>query len=456
MRWGVAAIVVALALALGGSDGGRGSGGPPASGAAALVPADVLVYVHLSTDPGRPATRRAAAMAARFPSWPRLRDSVVRQLAAPDCRTAADALKGANEAALALFYIGKGTTANSLVLVDAGGEHADGSQRGCGALSVAYVGHFLAIGQPESLSVAQDLQRGRGTSLAAAAGPRRVFARLPADRAADGWVSADGVRRLLAPQGGLLGVAGVLLNQPGLTGAGFALSATRDGARIVVRSLRDPAQARKAGAGFRPFSPTLQDAAPAGAMSYLGVSNLAPALRRLLAAAGSGSKQLAPLVQGIDTDLLRLFAGEAAIILTPATPAPVLTLLARTQDEAATRRALARLPVALRRAFRTAVFDGKVAVSTSAAGIRAVQAGGPHLSGTDQWSKSVGNHPQSVSSLLFLDFSRLLQLGEQTGLGDSSAYQAAKSDLEKVRSIGADTSGNDSESTAEISLLITP
>jgi hypothetical protein len=60
-----------------------------------------------------------------------------------------------------------------------------------------------------------------------------------------------------------------------------------------------------------------------------------------------------------------------------------------------------------------------------------------------------------VSSLLFLDFSRLLTLGEATGLGNSTAYRAAKADLQKVRAIGAATSGNDSESTAEISLLLT-
>jgi hypothetical protein len=49
-----------------------------------------------------------------------------------------------------------------------------------------------------------------------------------------------------------------------------------------------------------------------------------------------------------------------------------------------------------------------------------------------------------------------LELGEATGLSGSSAYQAAKADLQKVRAIGASTSGNNSESTAEISLLVTP
>jgi hypothetical protein len=85
-----------------------------------------------------------------------------------------------------------------------------------------------------------------------------------------------------------------------------------------------------------------------------------------------------------------------------------------------------------------------------------VRGGGQRLADSDTWRQSVGNHPQTVSSLLFLDFTKLLRLGEQTGLRDLPAYQAARADLQKVRAIGAHTSGNASESTAEISLLITP
>jgi hypothetical protein len=158
----------------------------------------------------------------------------------------------------------------------------------------------------------------------------------------------------------------------------------------------------------------------------------------------------------LSAPLLKVFRGEAAIILTSKTPAPVLTLLAKTDDEAATRRTLAQLPATVRKSFATAVWDGKVAVSTDPSGIAAVKAGGRHLADTDNFKKTVGNHPDRVSSLLFLDFSRLLTLGEATGLSDSSAYRAAKADLEQVRAIGAATSGNDSESTAEIALLLTP
>ncbi|MET0254759.1 MAG: hypothetical protein ABW193_03145, partial [Luteibacter sp.] len=180
-----------------------------------------------------------------------------------------------------------------------------------------------------------------------------------------------------------------------------------------------------------------------------------PALQRLLAAAGTSSATLKPLVGQLSKPLLKVFPGEAAIILTSKTPAPVLTILAHADDEAAARKALAGLPSAVRKAFSTAVWDGKVAVSTDPSGIDAVKADGQHLDDTQNWQKSVGNHPESVSSLLFLDFSRLLTLGEATGLSDSSAYKSAKADLQKVRAIGAVTSGDDSESTAEISLLLT-
>ena len=74
---GVAGVVVVLAVALAllsGGDDGTTKGAPPASAAATLVPADALVYVHLSTDRDRAETRAAAKLAATFPSWPALRD----------------------------------------------------------------------------------------------------------------------------------------------------------------------------------------------------------------------------------------------------------------------------------------------------------------------------------------------------------------------------------------------
>ena len=71
----IAAAAVALALS--------GSGeAPPATGAAEVVPADVLAYVHLSTDGSRPAVRRAEALARRFPDYPLAYAAVINRLTA--------------------------------------------------------------------------------------------------------------------------------------------------------------------------------------------------------------------------------------------------------------------------------------------------------------------------------------------------------------------------------------
>src|SRR5947208_1363625 len=166
--------VVVIAVASGGS-----SSAPPPDEAARLVPSTALVYVHVSTDTGRDATRTALKLAQRFPSFARLRNSLLR--------------------------------------------------------------------------------------------------------------------RLLAPQGGVLGAAGVLLDQPGLKGAGIGLVAHAKSARLVVRSELDPSI--KHSQTFKPFEPTLDAQVPKGVLGYLGVSGLSTALSRVLAAAGPQTAGLGALLR---------------------------------------------------------------------------------------------------------------------------------------------------------------
>ena len=66
----------------------------------------------------------------------------------------------------------------------------------------------------------------------------------------------------------------------------------------------------------------------------------------------------------------------------------------------------------------------------------------------------LGDRPDEVASLGFLDFSQLLELGEQTGLNDSRAYLAARDDLSRIRAVGVSSSGDEGETTAEILLSI--
>jgi Protein of unknown function (DUF3352) len=479
------ALAAVVALAHGGDDAR-----PPAGQAARLVPAGALVFVHLSTDPARPAVGQAQKLAARFPGFARMRDALLHRLSAPRCGADVRRLKG-REAALALLD-GRGGTAGSLVLVDTGRRSASAPTlgRGCGGVSVGRIGTFLVIGQPETLRAAQALARGDGKRLSDDPLYRRTQEGLPAGRVADGYASADGVRRLLAPQGGVLGAAGVLLDSPALRGVGFGLTPARTGADLRLHSVLDPAIRKRT--PLRTFEPSLAGAVPPNAIAYLGVSGISDALGRLGSAAGAGSssalggllKATAPLARRLQA----VFSGEVAIVVTPALPAPILSVVAKADDEAKARVALANLQAPLERLFAPkgngggqaptfdekrvagvqafslnlapgvqidyAVFDKKIVLSTQLEGIRQVKEAKQHLSDDSDFKAVLADHPKSVSSLVFLDFSQLLRLGEQTGLNNSQAYLKVKQDLQTVRAIGASSTGGNDDSTAEIHLSI--
>jgi len=479
----VLVVVAAIALA-----GGGGSSSAPPDEAAKLVPSTALVYLHLSTDTGRDATKTALKLAQRFPSFVRLRDSLLRRLQDPRCGTDLGKQHG-KEAALALLNTQTGT-AGSLVLVDTGKEHRTADTKGCGLVSETYIGRFLAIGQLDSLSAARALARAgaKGSSLARNPDFEKAMSGLPADRVADAWASADGVRRLLAPQGGVLGAAGVLLDQPGLKGAGIGLVAHAKSARIVVRSELDPTVKRPQ--TFKPFAPTLQRQAPKGVLGYLGVSGLSTALSRVLAAAGPRTAGLGALLRRagrqldqqsggrLTREVLDVLQGEVGVTLTAAVPAPVLTVVAHAKKDTGPTLAQLETPIARllgkTARFRAAsvaghairllkagpisiayaVIGDRLIISTAPSGIAAAVRGGDHLDTQDTFKTVAGNAPGRVSSLLFLDFTELLRLGEQTGLGDSRAYQSVRDDLQKVRAVGAWSSGSGDESNAEITLSI--
>jgi len=164
----------------------------------------------------------------------------------------------------------------------------------------------------------------------------------------------------------------------------------------------------------------------------------------------------------------------------------VLTLVARTSNEGATRRALAGLQAPLAKLFTTpsagsvpvsgsrtvagvtvnqlqltpsldlsyAVFDGKVVISTALSGITAARSAKHGLADQKAFKELLAGRPQKVSSLVFLDFSQLLRLGEQTGLRSNPAYLALRGSLAKVKAVGASSSPGKADSTAEITFLI--
>jgi hypothetical protein len=267
----------------------------------------------------------------------------------------------------------------------------------------------------------------------------------------------------------------------------------------------DPRRAKQLGdLRPKPFTPKLLGSVPADAMAYIGLTRLDRAGSRLLQAglAGGGAgRQITGLLQraqrdlqrrtGVDLrrDILPLLQGEVALWLSPAVPAPVLSLVAATHDEGATREALAKLQIPLARllvppsaqapaapawqerdlgggaqAFQLqigpsaqlayAVFDGKLVVSTSLDGVRAAHKSQKSLPDDGSFQATLGDRPDQVTSLVFLNFSELLALGERTGLTDSRAYLAVRDDLRKVKAVGAAATGSGDESTTKVFIQI--
>ena len=499
----IVAVLAAVTIGITALAGGGGSGLP--EDAVKLVPANALVYVHVSTDAGRDASKRAAQILSKFPSWPRLRDGLISRLSAGGAAaaTTTDVRPWlGKEVALALLDA-KGGTAGSLVLVDVsdrkraqafltrgafpGGRpttYRGTELQGYGAVTAAFVGHFLVLGQPATVRQAIDLDAGRGRSLAADDTYRRATAGEPGDRVADAYVTADGIHRLLAPAGGLLGAAGALLDRPGLRGTALTISASDPGAVLRVHSVATPPANSQT---FQPFEPKLPSSLPTGALAAVDIRGLDRAGGRLAQVAGSTglgafvAVARKALGAKASLQLLDLLRNEVAIVVLPGVPVPTLAVVAQAKDSNATRGIIGRLMTGMQRLLRgskltqtrvagedvtvlqagtrftlqAAVFAGKLVLATGSEGIAAIRGvSGGGLAATKPWQAVVHAPSSRPTSLVFLDFSQLLQLAEATGLRSSRAYLAARGDLEKVHAVGAASTGSGGNTTVEIRLQI--
>ncbi|HEX3316610.1 MAG TPA: DUF3352 domain-containing protein [Solirubrobacteraceae bacterium] len=514
----VVAVVVVLVLVLSG-----GGETPPSTRAAKLVPSDALVFLNLSTDAGRDGTKRALAVANRLPSFGAVKQALARRLgtrAGPvNFRRDIRPWLG-DEAALAVLPTGGPVSQSELVFAvkdrdkaeqfisrSAGGagtvKYKGVEIRRYGAVATAFLRDDLVIAPEPVIRSAIDQSHGRGQSLARNDQFTKAYAALPAGRALDAYVSRDGVRRLLAPQGGILGLAGTLVDQPALSGVGIGLSAQGDQARLTVHSVLDPALAKAAPSVLRPFDPTLLGEVPSGVLAYLGVAGVDRAGGRLLGLAGAtgvngagvaslAQRARATLAQragvNLDRDVLSVLRQEAALVILPGLPTPTLALVAKTPDERRTRLALAKLQVPLARLFTVpasgagqaptfqerqiagvdafqlrlspaieldyAVFDGKLVIATSLAGIQRIKAHKQSLEDDAAFQSVLGSRPSTVTSLVFLDFGQLLALGERTGLGQDPAYLAVRNDLQRVRAVGTASTAGKNQSTAEITIAL--
>ena len=499
----VLAAVAAVALVAGLVCARGGAEGPP-DAAAALVPAGALAYVHLSTDRERAADVRLARLAGALPPIGRLRERLAAGIAPRAFDVERDVLPWLGDElayaavspadSVVLAAVADRPKAEALVArignLSAAQRHRGVQVLVAGSTAIAFVGDFLALGTEPAVRAAIDRDQGRGAGLAGADAYERALAGTPAERSLTAYASAAGVREVLAARDGLPGTLGALLDRPGLTAAGAAVTAEEGGLRLHVRlSGGAPEDAD--------FEPVLLERVPEGAAAYLGVRG-ALRLSRLLARLGAGGPLeavRAALAEGgveLDRDLLAPLAGEVAVSVTgpaedpegSAGGAPVVTLKARTAEPRRTEGALARLqePLASRLALpgtvpgfkpetiggleaftlrvtpelapSYAVSGDGVVISTAPAGLAPPRG---TLAGSAGFRATIGQVPAKADSLIFLDLRQLLALGEQTGLTAISGLSTAREDLQRVSAAGAivtEDPAHPSDTTAELFLQI--
>jgi hypothetical protein len=380
---------------------------PPATGAAEVVPADVLAYVHLSTDSTRPAVKRAQALARRFPDYPLAYAAAINRVTAivGGGSSSADFDTGirpwlGREAAFAVLDTPSGSAPSLIVLDVANRARALRFVTGAGATPVAgydgvrilgyrtgtelaFVRHYLVVGPDAGVRAAIAAGLGHARSLAADPAYRSAAAGEPAGRVLDAYLPAAGVRRLVEPRGGVIGAIAGLLDRPALSGVTISVSAVSDGAQLRIHSaLGGSAASAKRRSHPISFAPTLQSFLPAGSMLMFDVDGLdraAPELLRAAVTAGFAAN-VAPLLARLGTALTAqgvsihkvtsVFGGETAVAISPG-PTPSLLVVARTPNEAATRNELADLEAPL-----TALFPAPNAGPGQIPGLADQQIGG--------------------------------------------------------------------------------
>ena len=307
----------------------------------------------------------------------------------------------------------------------------------------------------------------------------------------DAYVSSDGVQRLLMPRGGLFAALGTLLAQPALTGAALSLSASGDTAKLYVHSAFARAEPAPG------FAPSLDRLLPAGTLLELDVAGARGAAPRVLGAAAQIgiAAQVGPLLrrlggalaaEGVNLGRVEsLFSGETSVAVAPG---GALLVLTRVKDAQAASDRLANLGVPLTQLFPApssgsrqiaqfsdreidgvtahelslgtglrldyALLHGLLVISTSLEGIGAVAKHVGSLTTEAGYRTAVSNRPSRVTSLLFLDFSKLLDLAERTEVLRGARFRALSPDIRRISAAGLYSTRGEADSTAELTFEI--
>jgi hypothetical protein len=513
---------------------------PPSDDAIELVPDDALGYLHLNADPDTEQYDEARAVADRIPSLStQLGRSLLSRVPGP--RGAPPGFERdigpwfGGEAALAIVPAGE-RAAEEVQLLEAADEDAardfadsvaTGSPettdyRGVGidvdrrGLATAMVGGFLAVGRESGVREVIDAQSGAtGTgSLADDPGAEAARDALPEQRFADGYLSPDGIARLVGNPRGPLATLDAVVDPTASEGVAAALVAGDQGIDLAIRSVLDRERtAAQPGffAAFPEFEPTLAGSLPVDSLAYVGLGDPQQTLVSLLEQASADQPGIAAAVADLvkrvrelgkvdlQTELLPSLGGEAAFALEPAATAPAggsgalpegpgapyLQFLGSGIDAERAGRALASLQAPIADALSPtsgqaptfserkvggvtahsvrlsptvnltyAIVESVLVVATDPLAVERYVDGEGGLSESDSFTEATEGLTGPVSLLAYLDLSGLIALGEQAGLAQDPAYETFADEIHKLQALGLAVRASDTELATDVNLIV--
>lgn len=243
-----------------------------------------------------------------------------------------------------------------------------------GGFATAFVEGQLAFGAEPAVRAILDVAAGTRPALKdSTQGAARDD--LSEARFAEVYVSRAGIRALLAGRVGPAAQLETFVDYGASSGLAAGVIAEDDGLEIELVSRLDPKLAKKSPSffsGLPAFEPDLADEAGERAIGYVGVGEVGPTVAELLERAGPEAEGLAGSLRALATqleteagvnplrDLLPTLGGQAALVAEPTDGRPFASLIVEDVDEDEAAQALARLQGPLLRATRSGADGGQV------------------------------------------------------------------------------------------------
>lgn len=428
----------------------------------AFVPADAVLYAHLTLDSDTHQHELTTNLADELPDVISLLRQATSALPTPsgkpvdvsssilpwaDGDLALMEVSGPGKSSPPAYIVGVGDRAGAdqfLAGIAPAGKGKSTEQNGSpmtlypGGFATAFSGDQLLFGTEAAVRVGLDTEAGRAPGLE---GSDEDLARdeLPDVRFAEVFLSRAGVQRTLVGRQGGATQLETFVDYGATTGLAASATAKDDGVEVNLVSQLDPGLLERSPTFFAnlpDFEPNLAGEAGERALGYIGVGDVGPTLATALKSADPQAQGLAGSLRalagrlqqeaGVDPlrDLLPALGGQAALIVEPTDGIPYASLIVDDVDEKKASAALAALQKPLLRAVGAGA--GTAAPSFEQSEENGVTVNSLRVSPTVNLSYAVFDGKLVVST----DPAGVAQVqSSEGGLAESSSYEAATDQL---------------------------